>query len=200
MDNEPTSQAPWSDYYKAVSGRQPRELLTKTIDRFCGRTGFAIDLGCGAGIETAELLRRGWQVLAIDKQPEALARVRALVPAEDQGRLTTVAASFEHLELPPSDLVWAGLSLPFCRPAHFQKVTAEMANSLRAGGRFAGDFFGTRHVWCHDKEMTFHTREQILALLPSFAVESLNEEEGARPTALQGVQHWHAFDVVARKR
>jgi trans-aconitate methyltransferase len=60
MSDKEKSQATWNDYYKAVSGRKPRDLLTETLARFGSYTGFAIDLGCGAGIETAELLRRGW--------------------------------------------------------------------------------------------------------------------------------------------
>jgi trans-aconitate methyltransferase len=40
-----------------------------------GRDFFAVDLGCGAGRDTAELLRRGWRVLAIDAEAEAIRRL-----------------------------------------------------------------------------------------------------------------------------
>ncbi|MGQ9869558.1 hypothetical protein [Leptodesmis sp.] len=35
----------------------------------------AVDLGCGDGRDTVELLRRDWQVLAIDGEPQAIARL-----------------------------------------------------------------------------------------------------------------------------
>ncbi|MEJ1932020.1 class I SAM-dependent methyltransferase [Nostoc sp. NIES-2111] len=35
---------------------------------------FAVDLGCGDGRDTVELLRRGWRVLGIDGAQEAIAR------------------------------------------------------------------------------------------------------------------------------
>ena len=40
-----------------------------------------------------------------------------------------------------ADLVWAGLSLPFCPPTHFDRHWAEIVTSVGAGGRFAGDYF-----------------------------------------------------------
>ena len=78
MDN--ASGAPrrenWGDYYRVTSGRPPRELLRQTLLRFPRSDGsprLAIDLGCGAGIETMALLEQGWHVLAIDQQQEATA-------------------------------------------------------------------------------------------------------------------------------
>ena len=75
---------PWSRYY-AAAGQDPRETLLAALERFDaeGRAGLAVDLGCGTGRDTFELLRRGWRVLAIDAQSEALYR-RLL--AEGQGR------------------------------------------------------------------------------------------------------------------
>ena len=189
----------WDDYYKAVSGRKPRKLLIETLARFDSDPGFAIDLGCGAGVETAELLRCRWRVLAIDNQPEAITYVRTRALPEQQARLETQIASFAHANLPPSDLVWAGLSLPFCPPEHFGRLWDEIVTSLRPGGRFAGDFFGPRHAWASNAQMTFHTLELVKALLRPLVIEFLEEEESEQPTAQDGLQHWHAFAVVARK-
>jgi hypothetical protein len=47
--------------------------------------------------------------------------------------------------------------------------------------------------------MTFVTLEQVRVFLQPFEVEVLSEVEEERPTAFQGMQHWHGFDVIARK-
>ena len=62
-----TERGDWVGYYDGQGEREPRPLLVDALDRFEseGRTGLAVDLGCGQGIETAELLRRGWGVVAI---------------------------------------------------------------------------------------------------------------------------------------
>ena len=38
--------------------------------------GVAIDLGCGEGRDTVEILRQNWAVLAIDQNPDAIASLR----------------------------------------------------------------------------------------------------------------------------
>jgi tellurite methyltransferase len=199
MSDKEQNQASWNDYYKAVSGRKPRDLLVQTLARFGNYSGLAIDLGCGVGIETTELLNHGWKVLAIDNQPEAIAHVRAHVSAEQQGRLEAQTVSFENVKLPPADLIWAGLSLPFCPPEHFDRLWNKLVASLGSGSRFAGDLFGQRNAWITNKQMTFHTVEQVRELFRPLEIEFFNEEEGERPTALQGNQHWHGFAVVARR-
>lgn len=45
--------------------------------------GSALDLGCGSGIWTVELARRGWQATGVDTVPKALRRARSR--AEDAG-------------------------------------------------------------------------------------------------------------------
>ncbi|MFQ3618994.1 MAG: class I SAM-dependent methyltransferase, partial [Cyanobacteriota bacterium] len=76
----------WSDYYDLMQGRPPRETLLRSLSLFDAEAGaagsehfagFAVDIGCGEGRDTAELVRRGWRVLAIDGEPEAIARLQA---------------------------------------------------------------------------------------------------------------------------
>jgi SAM-dependent methyltransferase len=202
MDDVEQPRSSWSDYYKAVADRPPRELFRQTMVRFgqAGHyAGYAIDLGCGPGIETIELLNRGWHVLAIDKEPQAIAHVTGRASSEHQAQLEIQLASFEQIQLPKADFIWAGLSLPFCPPEHFDRLWTEIVNALRPGGRLAADFFGPRHGWAGERQMTFHTAAQIKKLCRALYIEFFSEEEGERLTVAQGTQPWHAFTVVARK-
>lgn len=189
----------WSDYYQKTGQRQPRALLIQAAERFPA-PGLAIDLGCGAGIETGELLRRGWRVLAIDQQPAAIEATLAHVPADARDRLTTRLAGFDEAELPPADLIWSGLSLPFCPPERFPDLMRRIVAALRPGGRLACDLFGERHAWRERAGMTFVTREEVERLLQPCEFELFSEAEEERETAFQGRQHWHGFDIIARAR
>lgn len=202
MSPDEQSRLRWSEYYRVVADRPPRELYRLAVTRFgqAGSSpGLAVDLGCGTGIETEDLLRRGWQVVAIDQQAEAIEQTLARVPAEYRDRLETRLASLEAIEIPTADFIWAGLSLPFCPPEHFPAMWAKLVSALRPGGRFAGDLFGVRHAWADRAQMTFHTVDQVKALCQSLILEYFIEEEGERPTALEGLQHWHGISVIARK-
>ena len=196
--NPDETQARWSQYYKFAAGRPPREFLGRTLKRF-PTAGLAIDLGCGTGPETILLLDQGWQVLAIDQQEAAIQALRSSVSSGASDRLQTLMAPFETLDLPVADLIWVGLSLPFCHPDHFETLWGKICSALLPGGRFAGDFFGPRHAWSGQKEMTFHTKEEVLTMCDGLQLEYLVEEEGEQQTAQQGMQHWHMFTISARK-
>jgi SAM-dependent methyltransferase len=191
------SEPSWSEYYQKVGHRPPRSLLIQAAERFPA-PGLAIDLGCGGGIETSELLRRGWHVVAIDQEPAAIEATLARVPAEARDRLTTRCAGFTEVPLPPADLIWSGLSLPFCPPEHFPLLAQKIIAALRPGGRLACDLFGIRHAWRDRAGRTFVTRELVTALLQPCEFELLSEVEEERETAFQGRQHWHGFDIIAR--
>jgi tellurite methyltransferase len=144
----------WTSYYDSA-GEQPRETLLFALERFDAerstekRVRFAVDLGCGTGRDTFELLRRGWQVLAIDAESEAIQRLlgRGDLASDRAGLLATQAASFEHAEWPEADLINSSYALPFCPPEQFQVVWQRIVTSLRSGGRFSGQLFGDRDGW-----------------------------------------------------
>jgi tellurite methyltransferase len=185
----------WTRYYDAA-GNAPRETLLQALSGF-SEPGEAIDLGCGTGRDTVELLRRDWRVLAIDSHEEAIRRLRASVGLHD--RLETRVAAFEDAVLPSSDLVNASYSLPFCRPELFDDFWERLVAALRGGGRFCGQLFGDRDEWAPADDITFFTRDAAEALLQPFEVERFDEVEEDSTTVVGDPKHWHVFHVVARK-
>lgn len=192
-------------YYDAVTGRPPRDTLLAALASFdsepsTNETRFAVDLGCGEGRDTVELLRRGWRVLGIDSQPEAIQRLRSR-PDINQQLLETEIIRFEEVTLPQSvDLVNASFALPFCPPEHFPSLWEKIVLSLGVGGRFCGQLFGDRDSWATHTSMSHHNRQQIEMLLQPFEIEMLNEEEHPGKTALGDEKYWHIFHIVARKK
>ena len=185
----------WTRYYDAA-GDEPRETLLQALDAF-SEPGDAVDLGCGTGRDTMELLRR-----ELARRRDRLAgggdrRLRATVG--DHDRLETQVAAFEEAVLPSSDLVNASYSLPFCRPELFEGVWERLVASLRPGGRFCGQLFGDRDEWAPADDITFLTRDAAEALLQPFEFERFDEVEEDSTTALGDPKHWHLFHVVVRK-
>lgn len=192
----------WVTYYQAVEGRPPRETLLKALDAFSAlpHPGFAVDLGCGDGRDTVELLRRGWRVLAIDGEAKAFDRLLAR-PNLQRDLLHTQQMRFEALSLPAAvDLINASFCLPFCPPADFPILWQTIVTALKSGGRFCGQLFGDRDSWTKFPYRTHHTRQQVKALLQSFEIEWLEEEEHPGVTAIGEEKHWHIFHIVARKK
>lgn len=201
---ESTDNSQWTEYYQAREGRPPRDTLIRALDLFEGdqgndTLGFAIDLGCGSGIDSLEMLRRGWRVLAIDQEPESIAKIRPSVPRGMERGLQTRLDSFESITLPGADLINASYSLPFCNPKFFNRLWGQIVSSLRPEGLFAGHFFGERDGWASNPIRTFHSYTQLLGLLDGFEIEYLFEEDRDGHTALGKDKHWHIFSVVARR-
>ena len=193
----------WNEYYQAVQGRPPRDTLLFALDRF-GATPtnpprFAVDLGCGDGRDTVEILRRGWRVLAIDKEEDAIARLRSR-PDIDPTPLTTQIQPFETLTLPAEvDLINASFCLQFCQPEAFPTFWPKVVAALKPGGRFAGQLIGNRDSWTVYPDLSYHTREQVEELFAEFEFEFFEEEEHPGKTALGEEKYWHLFQIVARK-
>ena len=189
----------WKAYYDVVANRPPRKTLLTTLAAF-EEPGVAIDLGCGEGRDTVEMLRQNWAVLAIDQNPDAIASLRAR-SIDNIDRLATQIVNFEKLELPkPVDLINASFSLPFCSTEAFPNLWFKILNSLGTGGRFCGHLFGERDSWRDRELINCFTRSQVESLLKPYAIEMLEEEEHPGKTPLGEDRYWHIFHIVARKK
>ena len=199
--SEENERRDWGEYYDAVANRPPRGTLLAALDRFgeAAAPRFAVDLGCGDGRDTIELLRRSWSVLAIDAEPEAITRLAARPDLPAGARLATLCQRFEDATWPAADLVNASFSLPLCPPERFLDLWARIVQSLKPGGRFAGQLYGERDQWVGRPGITHMDRTAAECLLDGMAVELFEEEERDSLTARGKPKHWHIFHIVARK-
>ncbi len=192
----------WNGYYASQTGRTTRPLFDEAMAQVgtgAEEPRLAVDLGCGDGTESLALLSRGWRVLAVDKQAEAIDLLGSRVHPDHRPRLEARVAAIEDAVLPACDLIYAGYSLPFVAPARFGGMWAGMVQALRPGGCFAGQLFGDRDSWTVDPRMTFQTRTEALALLAPLRVEVFRERE-EDGSSFSGPKHWHIFDIIARRR
>lgn len=207
------SDRDWPVYYDHVAGAPPRETLLDALERLdrLGRGRFdsthhhpndrplCVDLGCGDGRDTAELVRRGWRTLAIDAHPDAFHRMLRRPDIPPTPLLSMQRATLEDAVLPPCDLVNASYSLPFCRPEAFASLWARILDALRPGALFAGQLFGDRDTWASLPDRSHHTGDEVRALLGPLEILSLKEEERDAADAAGVQKHWHLFHVIARR-
>jgi len=200
------SAAEWGAYYVATAGRPPRPTLLQALERCAppGARGRAVDLGCGDGRDTIELLRRGWSVLAIDAEKLALEKLAARPDLPEAARLTTLCGKFEALDWPPPDwpavdLINASFALPLCPAPLFPGLWDKITASLASGGYFAGQLYGERDDWARDPMMTICDEAGARRLLAAYAIERFAIEESDAVTPRGKPKHWHIFHIVARK-
>ena len=206
-ERQPSSgSSRWAGYYARTADRPPRETLLRALARFDAEppspsgARLAVDLGCGTGRDAIELLRRGWRVLAIDAEPEALRALRARPDLPPDAAQETRHARFEDARWPAgADLVNASFALPFCPPLRFPALWARIVRSLRKGGRFTGQLLGDRDGWASDPALTAFTQAEAETLLAGLDVEDLWEEETDTVTPRGEAKRWHLFHIVARR-
>jgi tellurite methyltransferase len=191
----------WDDFVRSSRLRPPRELLRRTLGAFLleGRSpGVAVDLGCGSGPDTAELLRRGWTVHAVDTNAEGLRLLREGVPADALARLHLHALPFQDLALPRCDLVWSSWALPYCPRDRWPAFWRGLRAALTPGGRVAADLFGPRHAWAGEDGVFTISKADLRQALSGLQVEAFDVEDGVRPSGPQ-MTRWHAFGISARQ-
>jgi SAM-dependent methyltransferase len=168
-------------------------------DAAVSRPRFGVDLGCGAGRDARELLRAGWRVLAVDREPGAIEVLEAATPAELRPSLETRVADLATVDVPACDLVNASLSLPFLAEDLFWPTWERVLGSLRIGGRVAAKLFGDHDDSSADPSMTCPPPARVRESLSCFEIEHwLDTEEDTR-TALGEPHHFHMVEVVARR-
>ncbi|WP_406049545.1 class I SAM-dependent methyltransferase [Kribbella sp. NBC_00889] len=185
----------WAPYVAFTSGDPPRPLHQAALACFT-EPGTAVDLGCGAGNETLDLLDRGWQVHAVDSSAAALAEVSRR--ARSGRRLTLERSDLWDARPPVADLVYAGFSLFFAPPERFAETWAVVTRAVRPGGMFAGQLLGVRDDWAQQPEISAQDDAEVQGLLEGWAVERLDEVE-YDGRAMSGPKHWHLYEVLARR-
>jgi SAM-dependent methyltransferase len=194
---EPASadEARWQRFIAATRDEPSWPRLMRAAEMFKA-AGDALDVGAGAGRDTAYLLGHGWRVTAIDSSPSAIDALARLA----RPNLRVVATRAEDFVPSTYDLVNAQFSLPFILPARFTATVQRLRGSVRPGGVIAATFFGKRDEWnVAGTNITFNTRADIEELFHDLDVIELTEIEEDGRVATGSPKHWHVYHLIARR-
>lgn len=190
----------WERYNAHQVGRDVRPLLVEALAHAGpGQGRVAVDIGCGAGIETQWLLNAGWTVYSLDADERSLSLLKNAAAAATRSRAHTLVADLNDLpSLPSADLVYSGYALPFTDPACFHQMWRTVEDSLAPGAVLAVNLFGDRDSWADTGPGTFLTETEARALLDGLQLLHFHvqDDDGM---AFSGPKHWHVFDVIARR-
>ena len=189
------------EFYEKTKNNIVNKELRYFINSVEHKTGKAIELGCGAGVNTAYLIKNKWEVMANDIE-DVEGYIKEKLTKEELKKLSFVKGRFEEIELEENDLTFACNSLSFCEQKNFQKLWTRIEQNINVNGFFVGNFFGVKDAWYKTpkgEKMTFLTREQVFDLFKNFEIIEFCEKNNVLPSASGNMKHWHIFWVIAKK-
>jgi SAM-dependent methyltransferase len=129
--------------------------------------GPVVDLGCGPGFLSGALLRQGFAVVAFDRAPGVLERVRARFAGEPRF-LGVEDARLDELPLPDAEAgaVFLIEVLEHLPRDEWDPLVAEVARVLRPGGRFVittpnQENLAARTIACPECGSVFHRGQHV---------------------------------------
>ena len=193
----------WSDYYKSLEGKPATPTLVEALDYFEDNVRLpkkSIDIGCGHGLDIPELLSRDFEIIAFDKEKEAIDILSKRFRKHMGKKLKAEISTMEEFILPKAALINASFSLPFCHPDYFMSLWMKIEKSLPHGGIFCGQLFGKEDTWATTRDyMTFHSSNDIKKLFKNFKFILFDESNSLGKTGLGEEKRWHVFHIVAIK-
>ncbi len=187
-------------YFEKTKLNPPRPLTKKFIEMNINPQK-AVELGCGAGNDTAYLIKNGWDVIAIDVE-DTEQMILEKLNSKEKIKFEFSKQNFENIDLYETNLILANYSIPFCKKDNFKEFWKKIEKNIIKDGYFVGNFFGVKDSWKDiKKDNVFLSKEEVLKLFEkNFEIILFEEIENDKQTANGNMKHWHIFNVIARKK
>ena len=187
-----------TEYYKKTMNNPPSSLIRLFFDKkynlkVVGNT--AIDLGCGAGNDTAFLLEKGYKVIAIDQEEQVgeIIKNRNL----NKENLELIIADFTKIKIPMADLIFENFSLDFVKD-NFSEFIKKVLKSIKQNGFFVGNFLGEEDDWKANGRTTVE-KDELMNSFKDLKMFYFSEEKYYQDTASGKNKFWHVYTVIAQK-
>ena len=165
------------EYYNITKNAKPHLNVLNFLN-FNVLPGKAVDLGCGAGRDTIELLKNNWKVLSIDKE-DTESIIREQLNQKESENFKFEKCFFGEMNLPKVNLIVANFSLPFSKKEFFNDIWKNITNSLSNERLFCWKFlWKKKDTWAETKEnIIFLTEQEVKALFSNFELIQFSEIE-----------------------
>lgn len=123
-----------ADYFqKKYQMSKTHSAIVAAAERL--KPGAALDLGCGNGRNAVYLAQRGFDVLAVDYNPQAVAQLGQIAVNEGLERLQTTVYDINQAALAGDfDFIFSTVTFMFLEPERVPAIIADMQAHTRAGG------------------------------------------------------------------
>ena len=185
-------------YYEETKNNRPCPLIRKFFFNKYNENlhgNIAVDLGCGAGNDTAFLLEKGFKVIAIDQEEQ----VREIIKNRNLNKenLELIIGDFSKIEIPMADLLLANLSLFFVK-SNFNDFIERLLKSINENGFFVGNFLGEEDDWKVNGRTTVE-KDELMNSFKDLKMFYFSEEKYYQDTASGKNKFWHVYTVIAQK-
>ncbi len=191
----PAASTGFGPYYDATDPKPLHPILESARPWLTGG-GLALDLGAGTGKAALFLADLGYQVLAVEPDPEGLDRLRARCCQDP--RIAIIDARFETFDPPKCRAAVSILSLFFLEKPLLDPFIRNLLEAIEPGGAFVGQLLGPNDTWVAGG-CACHTRDEVEALFHGFELQLWDEVEKDAATVLGEPKHWHVHHIVATK-
>ncbi|HEY4509169.1 MAG TPA: methyltransferase domain-containing protein [Candidatus Paceibacterota bacterium] len=183
---------------------KPSIIFKKLVsDGLLKSKGKALDLGFGSGTEVINLANIGFEVDAVDSNPQVIINLQDELKADEYKdfsiNLHNQKIEDFKIENEKYDCVIASNSLPFIIPK--EKVIEIIKNivpGLKKDGCMYITVFGVKDGWIDKQNMCFFEYKEIKDLLDSLGVKFYHStiEEGYGKTMKGNVKYWNVFKFI----
>jgi cyclopropane fatty-acyl-phospholipid synthase-like methyltransferase len=187
----------WKKFIEATKSRQPIGFLVDIVKK--GEvSGLALDLGCGAGADARYLAEKGFKVVAVDNNAEAISQAKQVCAGLD---VEVVAADVTNFEIEPEkySLIVSWNTLPFLQKEKAKEVLENIKRGLKKGGLFVFCVLGKKDEYSNKEKMSFWDLDEFEKFMAGMEIVELYEKRKQEPGATGEVKFWNSIRGVIRK-